>query len=215
MTVTGILEVAALLAAVGYLGLTARAPSLLRSLTKTLSVAALACAAVIAGGPAWLVLGLSFCAVGDYFLSLEGERAFMGGVGAFALGHLAYVVLFLGDPSSDLDLIWVMPGLGMACAIAALGPVMVAILAPRAGDLKLPVTIYIPIILAMGLAALSLTSPALIWVLPAAMGFMASDVILAFETFVLAQNHPLRRFTPYLVWPLYWGAQAGFYLSFS
>lgn len=215
MTVTGILEVAALLAAVGYLGLTARAPSLLRSLTKTLSVAALACAAVIAGGPAWLVLGLSFCAVGDYFLSLEGERAFMGGVGAFALGHLAYVVLFLGDPSSDLGLIRVMPGLGMACAIAALGPVMVAILAPRAGDLKLPVTIYIPIILAMGLAALSLTSPALIWVLPAAMSFMASDVILAFETFVLAQNHPLRRFTPYLVWPLYWGAQAGFYLSFS
>jgi hypothetical protein len=44
---------------------------------------------------------------------------------------------------------------------------------------------------------------------------MASDVILAFETFVLPTNHALRRYAPYLVWPLYWGAQAGFYLSFS
>ncbi|MEP0154518.1 lysoplasmalogenase [Pseudophaeobacter sp.] len=212
---TGILEVAALCAALGYLGFTARAPSVLRSVLKTFSVAALAIAALGQGAPLWLILGLALCALGDYFLSREGEKAFMGGVGAFALGHLAYVVLFLGHPNSDLGQIWVMPGLGLTGAIFALGLVMMPILAPRAGDLKLPVLLYVPIILSMGLAALTLTGPALVWVVPAALAFMASDVILAFETFVLPTNHPLRRYAPYLVWPLYWGAQAGFYLSFS
>ncbi|WP_122073935.1 lysoplasmalogenase [Pseudophaeobacter sp. EL27] len=215
MTGIGILEVAALLAALGYLGFTARPPSALRSLLKTASVAVLAIAALLLSAPIWLVLGLALCALGDFFLSRDGDTAFMGGVGAFALGHLAYVVLFLGHPSSDLSQIWVMPGLGLAAAFGVLGVMMVIVLVPRAGELKIPVLIYIPIILSMGVAATSLTSPALLWVLPAALAFKTSDVILAFETFVLPEDHPMRRYTPYLVWPLYWGAQAGFYLSFS
>jgi len=215
MTGIGILESAALLAALGYLGFTARPPSAPRSLLKTASVAVLAIAALLLSASIWLVLGLLLCAVGDFFLSREGDTAFMGGVGAFALGHLAYVVLFLGHSSSDLSQIWVLPGLGLVAAFGVLGAMMVLVLAPRAGDLKIPVLLYIPIILAMGIAATSLTSPALLWVLPAALAFMTSDVILAFETFVLPEDHPIRRYTPYLVWPLYWGAQAGFYLSFS
>lgn len=215
MTALAILQVLACLAALAYLGVTTRPPSALRSLLKTASVAILALAALMQGAPIWLVVGLAFCALGDFFLSRDGEAAFMGGVGAFALGHLVYVVLFLGHSSSDLGQIWVMPGLALACAFAVLGTMMVFVLAPRAGELKIPVLLYIPIILAMGLAATSLTSPALLWVLPAALAFMTSDVILAFETFVLPEDHPMRRITPYLVWPLYWGAQAGFYLSFS
>jgi uncharacterized membrane protein YhhN len=215
MTLVGILQTTALLAAIGYLGFTARAPSVLRSLLKTTSVALLAVAAGFAGAPLWLVLALGLCALGDYFLSREGESAFMAGVAAFAAGHLAYVLLFLGQESRDLSQIWAMPGLGLSLAFVALGVVMVRVLAPRAGDLKIPVMVYIPIILAMGLAALSLTGEALFWVLPAALAFVASDVVLAFETFVLAKDHWLRRYTPYMVWPLYWGAQAGFYLSFS
>ncbi|KPD13703.1 lysoplasmalogenase [Phaeobacter sp. 11ANDIMAR09] len=215
MTVVAILQVLACLAALAYLGFTARPPSALRSLLKTASVAFLALAALLQGAPIWLVVGLALCALGDFCLSRDGETAFMGGVGAFALGHLAYVVLFLGHFSSELGQIWEMPGLVLACAFAVLGAMMVYVLAPRAGELKIPVLLYIPIILAMGLAAVSLTSPALLWVLPAALAFMTSDVILAFETFVLPEDHPMRRITPYLVWPLYWGAQAGFYLSFS
>lgn len=209
------LEVAAALAALVYLGFTARDPSAFRSVTKTASVALLTLAALLSGVPLWLVLGLGLCSLGDFFLSREGEAAFMGGVGAFAAGHLAYVLLFLTTPGSDLSRIWQMPGLMLTVGFMLLGGFMLRILAPRAGDLKLPVMGYIPIILSMGLAALSLSDPALMWVLPAALAFMVSDVVLAFETFVLADRHPLRRITPYLVWPLYWGAQAGFYLSFS
>ncbi|MEP2717160.1 lysoplasmalogenase [Pseudophaeobacter sp.] len=205
----------ATLAALSYLVFTARDPSALRSFLKTTSVALLGLAALIAGAPLWLVLGLALCALGDFFLSLEGEQAFMAGIGAFALGHLAYVVLFLGQAGSDLSQIWALPALGLTCAILGLGLVMAWVLAPKAGELKIPVLIYIPIILSMGLAALSLSDGAALWVLLAALAFMASDVVLAFETFVLRSDHPLRRYTPYAIWPLYWGAQAGFYLSFS
>ncbi len=215
MPLVTILEFAAALAALAYLGLTARDPSPLRSVTKTTSVALLAVAALLASGPLWLVLALAFCALGDFCLSRQGEQAFMAGVGAFAAGHLAYVILFLQGPSGDFAQIWQLPDLLLTLALLALGLGMIRVLAPRAGDLKIPVMIYIPIILAMGLAALSLPERALPWVLPAALAFMVSDVVLAFETFVLDQDHRLRRMTPYVVWPLYWGAQAGFYLSFS
>lgn len=215
MTHLGSLQVIAVLAAIGYLGFTARAPSVLRSVLKTVSVALLAVAAGFAGAPFWLVLALGFCALGDYFLSRQGERSFMAGVGAFAAGHLAYILLFLEQESRDLSRIWAMPGLGLTLGFVVLGVVMVRVLAPRAGDLKTPVMGYIPIILGMGLAALALTGEALFWVLPAALAFVASDVVLAFETFVLPEGHWARRYTPYVVWPLYWGAQAGFYLSFS
>src|SRR5688500_2280631 len=36
------------------------------------------------------LLGLVCAAVGDVLLALPGERSFLAGVGAFALGHLAY-----------------------------------------------------------------------------------------------------------------------------
>lgn len=214
MSLVTVLETVAAASALGYLGFTARPPGALRSVLKTASVALLALAAWLAAAPLWLVLGLALCAAGDFFLSREGEQAFMAGVGAFAVGHLAYVVLFLNHESSVIEQVWAWPQLLLAGAILVLGAGMVRILAPRAGDLKPAVLAYIPIILSMGLAALSLTGADVIWVLPAALAFMASDVVLAFETFVLDEKNPLRRYTPYVVWPLYWGAQAGFYLSF-
>lgn len=215
MTAVTILESIAACAALSYLCFTVRAPSGMRSLLKTCSVAALALAVFATSGPIWLGLALVLCALGDFFLSRDGEQAFMAGVGAFAAGHLAYVILFFTQKSSDPSQIWAMPYLLVTVALLALGAVMIRVLAPRAGELKIPVMGYIPIILAMGIAALSLTGASMVWVLPAALAFMVSDVVLAVETFVLAENHPLRRFTPYVVWPLYWGAQAGFYLSFS
>lgn len=209
------IEAVAGLAALAYLGFTARAPNALRSLLKTAAVALLAGAALATGAPFWLVVGLGACALGDYCLSRSGETMFMAGVGAFAMGHLAYVALFLGDDSAVLRQIWTLPGLGLTSVLVLLGVGMAAILAPVAGQLRGAVLGYIPIILAMGVAALTLTDPGLVWVLPAALAFVASDVALAFETFVLSPQHQLRRVLPYVVWPLYWGAQAGFYLSFS
>ena len=48
-----------------------------------------------------------------------------------------------------------------------------------------------------------------------ALAFILSDIVLATESFVLRDDHPARRWTPYAVWPLYWGAQAGFWAAFA
>lgn len=188
-----------------------REPSVKRSVIKTLSVVLLLAAAWIGHGPALLLVALGLCALGDFLLSRPGETAFMAGVGAFAAGHIAYVALFLTTSGAALDRLgaaW--PSL---LGLAILGCVMAVILWPRAGALRGPVMAYIPIILAMGAAA---------QVLPvqhhdartAAFLFIASDLILALEMFVLAEGR-WKRIAPFAVWPLYWLAQALFTLSFA
>lgn len=196
-----------------YLAMAAQPPGLLRSAVKTASVALLAVAALVAGAPWLLAVSLALCALGDLFLSRDGEGAFMAGVGAFAAGHLAYAALFLTQDASDPARLLQMPGAAIAAGLLVLGLGMARLLAPRAGALKGPVLAYIPIILGMGAAALTL--PFGLGVFAAACAFMLSDMVLAAETFVLPEDHALRRITPYAVWPLYWGAQAGFLAAFS
>jgi uncharacterized membrane protein YhhN len=95
-----------------------------------------------------------------------------------------------------------------------LGGLAARILAPKAGALKGPVLAYIPIILGMGLAALTLGEGRGL-VLAAAFAFVFSDLILATEKFLLPGGHGLLRWTPYAIWVLYWGAQFGFFAAFA
>lgn len=202
--------------ALAYLPLTVRPASRMRSITKTLSVALLALTAALEQGPQLLVLALALCALGDWLLSRPGDGAFMAGIGAFAAGHLAYIALFLTHPLADTARLGQVPQIWGVVGFAALGAVMAALLAPRAGDLRLPVLGYIPIILGMGVAVLVLPGQgALFWALPAALAFVVSDLVLAVEKFLLPEGHGARRVTPYVVWPLYWGAQAGFFAAFA
>jgi uncharacterized membrane protein YhhN len=200
--------------AILYLAMTARSASLVRTLTKTLSVALLAVLAAVSDAPILLVIALALCAAGDALLSAETEQTFVGGIASFAAGHIAYILLFLTHTHSDLSLL--SHHILSVGALAALGVFMAVVLAPRAGDLRLPVLMYIPIILGMGVAALCLPATGmLIWVWPAAVAFIASDLTLATEKFLLPKSHPALRFTPYLIWPLYWGAQLGFLVAFT
>ncbi len=209
-----ILLLAAGASALAYLPLTARRASPLRSVLKTASVALLAVAAWGLAAPWLLILALALCTVGDALLSRETDATFMAGIAGFAAGHLAYIALFLTDPSSNAGLILDRPG--MFWMLILLGIVATALIVPRAGPLKGPVLGYVPIILGMGLAALALPETgALRWTLPAAIAFISSDLILATEKFLLPRDHPARAVTPYLVWPLYWGAQAGFLFAFA
>lgn len=206
----------AALCALIYLPITGQAPSLPRSGVKTLSVALLAGAAVQAGGPVLLVVALGLCALGDWFLSRPGEGAFMAGVGAFAAGHVAYVALFLSHPASDLSRLLLWPGLLAALILLALGAAMLRLILPRAGALAGPVAGYVPIILTMGLSALTLPpSGALALVLPAALAFILSDTLLAVEKFLLPQGHQASAPLGFALWILYWLAQAGFLLAFT
>ncbi|NOD45852.1 MULTISPECIES: lysoplasmalogenase [unclassified Ruegeria] len=211
---TNVLFWIALGCALGYLPLTARPASALRTVLKTASVAALTMIAFLNGGPWLLVLALILCATGDALLSRETDATFMSGIAAFAGGHLAYITLFMTYPTSNAGLIWNAPA--TVWSLVILGIIMATTLAPHAGDLKGPVLAYIPIILGMGITVLALPDTgALRWAFPAAIAFIASDLVLATEKFLLPPSHPALKATPYLVWPLYWGAQLGFVLAFA
>ena len=200
--------------ALAYLPLAPRPAGAARTALKTASVAVLALIAALEGGAMLLIIALALCAVGDALLSRESEATFMAGIGAFAAGHIAYIALFLSHPASAADLILDRPGIFWSLIL--LGIVVMTILPPRAGELKVPVLIYIPIILGMGISVLSLPPTGmLVWALPAALAFIASDLVLATEKFLLPPNHPALKLTPYVIWPLYWVAQAGLLIAFT
>ena len=139
---------------------------------------------------------------------------FKAGIAAFALGHLAYVGLFLTHPVADAAWLVQAPQIWVAIGVLATTLIVVNVLLREAGAMKYPVLGYIPVLLGMTYAALGLANGGLVWVLPAAIAFVLSDLVLGIEMFVLPTGHAALRFTPYVIWPLYWGAQVGFLVAF-
>jgi uncharacterized membrane protein YhhN len=130
---------------------------------------------------ALLIAGLLLGLLGDVALSFSGERAFLGGLVAFLLGHVAYVAAFLRLAPPEPWLVF--PALGMA----AFGFVVLRWLWPRLGSMKVPVTVYVAVICAMVVAAfgvLGTNAPARILVALGAALFAASDLAVARERFV-------------------------------
>ena len=203
------LALAGIVIAIAYLPMTDRPNSLLRSIWKTIPVAALALAAWVAGGPAFLVAALFLSALGDWALSRDGEAAFLYGLSAFALSHLVYILHILG-----------ISGLMLWEGFAQIPPAAIVLLAitlstemwliPHAGAMKWPVRAYVLIILTMGLSALTL--PWALW--PAILGaglFTLSDLILSIELFRLGSDHRLTPVASKAVWITYIGAQIGLF----
>lgn len=186
--------------ALAYLPFAAAPSGLARSLSKTLPLGLFATSAWLAGGPAFLVAALILSAVGDLSLSRDGRPALLYGLSAFALAHLFYVLLFLGQSSSP---VW---DAFASSPVAAVVMVALALsteiwLAPHTGKLRWPVAIYVGLITAMMLAALTLGAPLVI--LGAGL-FVLSDLILALAIFrgVSAQTAAA------LVWVSYVAGQA-------
>ena len=189
--------------------------SLQKTLVKTLPVLALALISFAGNGPMILTVALLFGAVGDACLSRDGVPFFLGGLTSFLLGHLGFCILFL-QVGSEMTLIfsdWGRLAAAVSLSFFALG--MVKQLFPKLGSLAIPVLIYIAVIWLMGLSALGLPF-AIPWML-AIIGaglFIASDVILSFELFILAEDDSVRRFTSPVLWFLYWGGQSLIVLAF-
>lgn len=202
-----ILSVAAALLTLYLANLT---PSPRRSVVKTLAVALLAVLAFVQQAPLLLIGALALSAAGDAFLSRPGERAFAAGLASFLAAHVLYIVLFAtgGGGISALSL----PRIALAIAmLLAVVPIAWRLLPNIEADLKVPVLVYVAAILVMGLAALTVNSPA---VIAGAVLFMVSDSILAWEKFLLpagsAASAPMR----YAVWVTYYAAQLLITLGF-
>ncbi|WP_149803403.1 lysoplasmalogenase family protein [Mesorhizobium sp. NFR06] len=187
-------------------------PKLTRTAAKTLAVAFLAVLAAMQGGPLLLVVALALSAIGDAFLSRDGEKAFLGGLASFLTAHIVFVALFL-KTGGGLELLSAQSWRGaIALAMAAFSIVMLAALWRRVGpQLRIPIAVYVAAILAMGLSALTISYP---WVIAGAVLFMASDGLLAAERFLLAAISPHRMWIRYAVWVLYYAAQLAITLGF-
>ncbi|TSE12868.1 lysoplasmalogenase [Mesorhizobium intechi] len=201
-----------LVAAVIYAFTLGMPPSLARSAAKTLAVAMLAVLSALQGGPLLLVAALALSAVGDAFLSRDGEKAFLGGLASFLVAHIVYIALFLRS-GGGVGLLGAEPWRGaIALALAVFVTIMLAALWRRVGPgLRAPITIYVVAILAMGVAALTTNS---VWVIGGAVLFMASDGLLATEKFLVAAISPHRAWMRLAVWVLYYTAQLGITLGF-
>ena len=170
-----------------------------RSLIKTVAVAGLALTGVALGAPGLVTAGLVFGALGDFALSRPGQRAFLAGMAAFALGHLAYALWFLGAVAA--------PDAMRLAAMLALVLLMVSTrvwLLPATGALAPAVAAYVGVIALMGLLALASTNG--LALLGAGL-FILSDLLLAIALFRPVRL-AARRALSLTLWPAYWGGQA-------
>jgi len=199
-------------AALLYLPVQGRSPSLRRTIVKTAAVALLAVLAWIAGGPLLLVAALALSAAGDAFLAQEGETPFLAGLASFLAAHLAYVALFLSTGGGAAMLTAEPWRLALALLAAAGAVVLLRRLLPAAGPaMRVPVAAYAAAILAMLWAAATVPAPI---ILAGAALFVLSDSLLAIGRFLLPPDSPRQPATGAAVWVFYYLAQAAIALGF-
>jgi uncharacterized membrane protein YhhN len=138
---------------------------------KAAGIVLLGVFAAISG--AWLAaLGLFLCAAGDVLLEIDG--LFVGGMAAFALGHVCYAAIFInlirshGMNKRDQP---------VAVLVVLIVAGLSAWLIPGMGDLLIPSLIYMAVILTMAVSAL--LSKASMAARMGALLFVVSDSILA------------------------------------
>jgi uncharacterized membrane protein YhhN len=136
----------------------------------------------------FLLTALTFSWMGDVVLLFadKSEIYFIIGLVAFLISHIAYVVLFSKqlriNSSRNKAIFWV----GITTIIVYL-ILMLSLLLPTLGNLKIPVFVYAIILSTMLLFAfkgyLKWSKPAGSYVLLGAIIFVCSDSILAFNKF--------------------------------
>ena len=120
-------------------------------------------------------LGILFSWFGDVAIAQPGDLGFLLGLGGFFLAHLAYLALFVFGLGFTLRR---MPRL--ALAYAAWWAAFVALLAPHAGALLVPLALYGAVLGAM--AALALAGNR--WIAVGGALFVISDSLLGLHLFM-------------------------------
>jgi uncharacterized membrane protein YhhN len=126
-----------------------------------------------------VTLGLCFSLLGDVILMLPRNR-FLAGLVSFLLAHLAYLTAFTsGVPFGAV--------LSLLPPLLAIGLILLYVLWPGLGRMRLPVLLYTNVIVVMVWQALSrgrvLGSTGATLAAVGAVLFMASDALLALDRF--------------------------------
>lgn len=150
-----------------------------------------------------IAIGFVFSLIGDVFMAMPKEY-FLGGVGSFLIAHVFYIVAFsLGRP--PLHLVRIIP-------FIIFGAVLLPLFWPGLGDMKLPVTLYVTVILTMGWRAAARVGypnerpQAHLAGLLGAISFILSDSMIAWSQFAPPMPLP----APHLwIMITYWLGQIG------
>lgn len=153
-----------------------------------------------------LGIALTFGAIGDYLLALDNGFYFMVGAGAFLIGHLFYITLFLrsGLGSAALK----QPArLAAMAAVIAFAIIMTRLLIPEGATLGPPLLVYTGVLVAMTMSTFTL--PASRWlVMAGAVLFLISDGFVAANAFRDEAFAPAAPWFNFTGWMIYWAAQA-------
>ena len=157
-----------------------------------------------------IIIGLIFCLGGDVFLMFP-DKYFVFGLVSFLIGHILYIAAFAVGGGFQLSW-WLLP-------LLLFGVIFYAILYPHLGKMRVPVTIYILVILTMAWQALArwsaLQTTSAMLAAAGAVTFVFSDSALALNRFY-KEHHSSR----IIVLSTYWLAQwlialsVGGYLAF-
>lgn len=130
-----------------------------------------------------ILIGLLCSLAGDIALMLPGDR-FIAGLVAFLLAHVAYIVAFATAPGTNLGPLTV----PTFAPLLLYGALVFRTLAPHLGRLRLPVLLYLLVIVAMAGFALdrwrAYGTPGAALAACGALLFVASDTLLARNRFV-------------------------------
>jgi uncharacterized membrane protein YhhN len=156
----------------------------------------------------YLFVGLIFCLIGDVCLALPQEKAFMGGLIAFLIGHIFYIFSF----SSLIQIsYWISTGLLIMFGMSAL---IFLWLRPHLKSMLIPVLLYILVITIMASGAWavfwksSFQTSGRAFIFTGSLCFYFSDLFVARDKFIKEEYR-----NRLLGLPLYYAGQ--FLLAFS
>lgn len=163
-------------------------------------------ALAIARGARLLATALLFGAAGDALLALDTQTSFLAGAGAFLIGHLCYIALFVrsGDGVRSLAK---PPRLFGALAMIAAAVAGTLWLVPSASPLIAPLSAYTGVLTAMAIATFTLP-PARWLVMTGGVLFFISDGFVAHNMFHTAGDPQTAFALSFIGWMTYWAGQA-------
>ena len=161
---------------------------------------ALACGALSSSYGLWILVALFLCFWGDVLLIPRHEKLFLAGMGAFAAGHVAFVVAFLLNAALRAPLF-----IAALVASALFITLVLRWLWPHLGSFKWPVVGYCIIIGAM-VSTSPLAAPHGVPLVP---GIMIGAILFAISDIFVAREQFVTQAFVNRLWglPLYYGAQ--------
>ena len=140
---------------------------------------------------AWIILALVFSWLGDILLMFQEGNSifFLLGLSAFFVAQISYIVFFHNIRMKE----YIRGNALLLLAVIVYYFILISVISPHLGDLKLPVRIYGVVLSFMVMLAMhtlfSKNRTAGRWMMIGAILFVASDSLLAFNKFYSSFNY--------------------------